>query len=58
MSTLAKKPPWILWWPFELLFKEEEMTNRYLDNSLKNLTDGLDPLKVLNIFKQILAIDC
>jgi len=58
MSTLAKKPPWIRRWPFELSFEEEEMTNHYLDNDPKKVTDGLYLLKVLNMFKLILAIDC
>jgi len=58
MSTLAKKPHWIRRWPFELSFEEEEITNHYLDNDPKKVTDGLVQLKVLIMFKRILAIDC
>jgi len=58
LSTSAQKPYWIRRWPFELSFEEEEMTNHYLDKYPKNVMDGLVLLKVLNMFKQILAIDC
>ena len=57
LSTSAQKPHWIRRWPFELSF-EEEMTNHYLDKYPKKITDGLVQLKVLNMFKLILAIDC
>ncbi|RPA98904.1 beta and beta-prime subunits of DNA dependent RNA-polymerase [Choiromyces venosus 120613-1] len=57
-STAAKKVPPESKVVFEQSFEEAKKTNHDLDKHLKKAMDDLNPLKVLNMFKQILPIDC
>ena len=43
---------------FDKSFNEAKRTNNDLDKHLKRAMDDLNPLKVLNLFKQVLPIDC
>ncbi|PWW74921.1 beta and beta-prime subunits of DNA dependent RNA-polymerase, partial [Tuber magnatum] len=57
-STAAKKMPPESKVAFEQSFEEAKKTNHDLDKHLKKAMDDLNPLKVLNMFRQILPIDC
>ncbi|TGZ83978.1 beta and beta-prime subunits of DNA dependent RNA-polymerase [Ascodesmis nigricans] len=57
-STAAKKVPPEEKVAFDKSFQEAKRTNADLDKHVKKAMDDLNPLKVLNLFKQISPEDC
>jgi DNA-directed RNA polymerase III subunit RPC1 len=57
-STSAKKIPPASKTEFDNSFTEAKKTNPDLDKHVKKAMDDLNPLKVLNLFKQVTAVDC
>jgi DNA-directed RNA polymerase III subunit RPC1 len=57
-STAAKKIPPASKVEFDKSFTEAKRANNDLEKHLKRAMDDLNPLKVLNLFKQITTVDC
>lgn len=57
-STAAKKVPPESKILFDKSFTEAKKTNNDLEKHVKKAMDDLNPLKVLNLFKQVLPSDC
>ncbi|KAI5795121.1 hypothetical protein EDC01DRAFT_654154 [Geopyxis carbonaria] len=57
-STAAKKIPPDSKIAFDKSFAEAKRTNNDLEKHVKKAMDDLNPLKVLNLFKQVLPTDC
>jgi DNA-directed RNA polymerase III subunit RPC1 len=57
-STAAKKVPPEEKILFDKSFTEAKRANNDLEKHLKRAMDDLNPLKVLNLFKQVLPVDC
>jgi DNA-directed RNA polymerase III subunit RPC1 len=57
-STAAKKVPPESKILFDKSFAEAKRTNNDLEKHVKKAMDDLNPLKVLNLFKQVLPTDC